>query len=159
RPFEATPIPVRLLAELGEVEVIWPTGILAELAGNGREFLIPATFRNAIVDRGSRAPAGDQPKLAFEVRHVLTGPTGQESAIRARLATEPQRAALCAFDEAGDLAFEARLVGRGNRAVIDIERPLNMILGQSMTEDRAGVIEDDCVALALGRSQHAPDHL
>src|SRR5262245_10529488 len=74
RAFEATPIPVRLLAELGEVEVVWPTGILAELAGNGREFLIPATFRIAIVDRGSRAAAGDQPKLAFEVRDVLAGP-------------------------------------------------------------------------------------
>src|SRR5262249_20894554 len=114
RAFEAAPIPVRLLAELGEVEVVWPARILAKLACNGREFRIPPTFRLAIVDRSFRSVTDDEPKFTVEVGHVLTGPTGQESAIWARLATEPQRAALRAFDEAGDLAFESRLMPGGN---------------------------------------------
>ena len=44
-------------------------------------------------------------------------------------------------------------------APIGIERPLDAILGEAVTEHGAGMIEDDRVGLAIGRAQHAADHL
>src|SRR5262249_37805453 len=50
RTFEAAPIPVRLFAELGEVQVIRPAWVLAELTCNGCELPVPASLGVVIVD-------------------------------------------------------------------------------------------------------------
>src|SRR5207247_31341 len=57
------------------------------------------------------------------------------------------------------LAGLAPLVRRGSSAPIDIECPLDTILGEAVTEHRAGMVEDNCGLLAVGRPQHAPNHL
>src|SRR5262249_23042339 len=101
----------------------------------------------------------DEGEIAFAMGDVLRRPLRQESAIRARLAAQPQRAALLTFDKASDLAFEARLMRWGNRVTIGGERPLDIVLGQPMTEHGAAMIENDAIALAVGRPQATADHL
>src|SRR5262249_54465671 len=57
------------------------------------------------------------------------------------------------------LAGLALLMRRGCGAAIDVERPFDMVLGQTVTEYGTGMVEDDCAVLALGRPQHAANHL
>ena len=55
--------------------------------------------------------------------------------------------------------FASRGVGWTFGASIRIERPLDRILDEAVAEHGAAVIEHDGVGLAVGRSQHAADHL
>src|SRR5262249_36811839 len=57
------------------------------------------------------------------------------------------------------LAGLALLMRWGCSTAIDVERPFDMVLGQAVTEYGAGMVEDDCAVLALGRPQHAANHL
>jgi hypothetical protein len=57
------------------------------------------------------------------------------------------------------LAGLALLVRRGCGAAVDIERPLDAIFGQTVTEHGAGVVEDHGVGFVIGGTQHAANHL
>ena len=147
------------MAKLVLEQIEGPAGFLAAAEHFPDQHPVPLSFLLERVTGSLRLAARHEPELAFDVANVFRWSLRQESAAWARLAAEPQRAALRAFDEAGDLAFEARLMCGGNRAVIDIERPLDMIFGQTVPEDGAGMVEDDAVGLAIGRTQATADHL
>ena len=51
------------------------------------------------------------------------------------------------------------LMGRTLGAAIGIECPVNSILDETMPVYRAGMIENDRIGLAIGRPQHATNHL
>ena len=46
-----------------------------------------------------------------------------------------------------------------DRSIVLVERPFDVIVGETESEHAAAVIEDDRVALARCRPQHPPDHL
>src|SRR5262249_3156777 len=66
--------PGRPRAELLFVLVSRPARLIATLGGNVGEHALPASPSLGIITVRLRAPAGDQPKLAVEVRDVLAGP-------------------------------------------------------------------------------------
>src|SRR5260221_4097816 len=57
------------------------------------------------------------------------------------------------------LAGLAFLVRRGCGAAVDVERPLDMVLGQTVAKHGTGMVEDHGVGFAVGRTQHAAHHL
>ena len=57
------------------------------------------------------------------------------------------------------MEVEPGLVRRAGGSVLRIERPLDRILDEAVPEHGAAVIEHDRVGLAVGRPQHAADHL
>src|SRR6516162_1386348 len=57
------------------------------------------------------------------------------------------------------LAGLALLMSWGCGAAIGVERPVDMVLGQTVPKHGAGMVEHDCIGLAVGGTQYAPDHL
>src|SRR5215831_4436869 len=53
----------------------------------------------------------------------------------------------------------ALLMRRGCGAAIGVERPFDMVLGQTVSKYGAGMVENHGVGLAVGGAQHAADHL
>src|SRR5262249_28414521 len=57
------------------------------------------------------------------------------------------------------LATVALNLRRVDRTPVNVERPLDMILGQAMPVDGAAVVENDGVRLAFRGAQNSPNHL
>jgi hypothetical protein len=77
--------------------------------------------------------------------------------MRTRLTGETERAALAAFQELA--GGTPRRMCRARRLAIGGERPFDSVLGQSMLEYGAGMVEDDAIRFPFGRPQAATDHL
>jgi hypothetical protein len=104
-----------------------------------------------VMDDGSAAL--DQTELTGGGCNEFRRTLGHEAAVRTRLAADAQRAALRALDQLALVAaLPLGMLGR-RRSQIGIERPLHAVLGQAVTEDGAAVVEDDDIALAVGRPQ------
>ena len=91
--------------------------------------------------------------------HVARRTLRQETTIWARLTAESERAALAAFEHRWRMASKPRHVRRGLGTPVGGQRPFDMVLWQTMSEDGSGMIKDDAVGLAISRTQTASDHL
>jgi len=147
------------VAKLVLEQIEGPAGFLAAAEHFPDQHPVPLSFLLERVTGSLRLAARHEPELAFDVANVFRWSLRQESAAWARLAAEPQRAALAAFEQTGNLVLEPRLMCGGLSTGIGIERPLDMIFGQTVPEDGAGMVEDDAVGLAIGRTQATADHL
>src|SRR5262249_48900508 len=97
----ALPKPIRLVPELVPKQIPSPTRFLATVYRFADQHLIPAGLFLVRVRLRPGLAVRDQSKLALDVRDVLRGPSRQEPTGRTRLAAEPQRRALRAFDQTG----------------------------------------------------------
>src|SRR5262249_1055774 len=102
----------------------------------------------------------DEPKLTVDEVPILPASLRRHpSAVRAWWRCRHQDLALWALAQPRCFAALTLVLRRVLGSLIDVERPLDMILGQAMAIDRAAVVEDDDVVLARRGTKATADHL
>src|SRR5262249_3028224 len=147
-----------VMAEFVAEQIEGPVGVLTSAQRFADQHSMPDNLLVFSVSVLSCVAAHHKAKSAFLKIDVASPRLGNPFA-RATRRLDHDGLAGGALAQRRCLAGLALLVRRGCGAAIDIERPLDMVLGQTVAKHGAGMVEDHGVGLAISRAQDATDHL